>query len=165
MDASHRRSWIVILDLYLFGIDYFYLSCLFVENGGDLDWSLGGLLLISEDNGGLDGVAVGDGLGRDGLCINELWFFLLDGLDNCGCLFSCRDLLIAIGDDLDLAVRIGVGAGLDFYFWLLGAFLHVVDSDVFGLEIFGDCDLLLGVVFSLDDKFVSLNVRIGSDCA
>lgn len=60
LNASHRRRWISILDLYLFDIDYFDLSCLLVENGSDLHWCLGDLFLISEDNGGLDGVAISD---------------------------------------------------------------------------------------------------------
>lgn len=78
MNASHRRRGISILDLDLFGVYDLHLSSLFVENGRDLHWSFGGSLLISEDYGGLDGVAVGDRLGRDGFRLDKLRSFLLD---------------------------------------------------------------------------------------
>lgn len=73
--------------------------------------------------------------------------------------------MITVCDDFNLAVRIGVGAGLYFYFWLFRAFLHVIHSDILALQVFSYRDLLLSVVFSLDNKLVDLDVSIGCDCS
>lgn len=86
--------------------------------------------------------------------------FHLDGLDNSACFLCCGDLLITVSDDLYLSVRISVGACLHLHFGLFRAFLHIVHHDVFALQVFSYGDLLLGVVFGLNDKLVSLNEGI-----
>ncbi len=102
-----------------------------VQDGSHLGW-LQGSYLVAEDNGGLNSVSIGDGFDCERLYIDKVRLLLDDSLDNGGSFFRSNDLLIIIGDNLDLTEFVLKCNGFDLNVFLVLFFFlfNIVDNDL-----------------------------------
>lgn len=120
---------------------------------------------ITEENGGLNCMSIGNEFSCNWSWFYQLWSLLNDLLYYCCGFFRSSYFLVVVGDGLDLTELIFTCDGLDLHWWDGLWALDIIDDNFLSCKIFCYCHYLTSIGLWFNDQTICLDEFIWCYCS